>query len=57
VAQISVSLPHLLAHLRDRLSVLVRPVDPRTILQTLLMEIGRSEMRASNTLGSVPKQV
>jgi hypothetical protein len=46
VAQISASLPHGLGDLGDRASVLVRPVDPRTILETLLMEMGRSEMRA-----------
>jgi len=51
VVQISGSLPHGLGDLSERASVLVRPVDPRTILETLLMEIGRCEMRASNTLG------
>ena len=57
VVQVSASLPHGLGDLSERASVLVRPVDPRTILQTLLMEIGRSEMRASNRLASGPKQV
>ena len=56
VVQISASLPHSLGDLSDRASVVVRPVDPRTILETLLMEIGRSEMRASNTLASGPKE-
>jgi len=51
VVQISGSLPHGLGDLSERASVLVRPVDARTILETLLMEIGRCEMRASNTLG------
>jgi hypothetical protein len=57
VVQISASLPHGLGDLSERASVLVRPVDPRTILETLLMEIGRCETRASNTLGWEPKQV
>jgi hypothetical protein len=57
VVQVSAALPHSLGDLRDRASVLVRPVDPRTILQTLLMEIGRSEMRTSNALASGPKEV
>jgi hypothetical protein len=57
VVQTSSSLPHSLGDLSERASVLVRPVDPRTILQTLLMEIGRSEMRTSNALASRPKQV
>lgn len=49
VAQISASLPDGLGDLRERVSVLVRPVDPRTILETLLMEIGRSDSRTSNS--------
>jgi len=57
VVQISASLPHSLGDLSEKASVLVRPVDPRTVLETLLIEIGRSEMRASNTLASRPKQV
>jgi hypothetical protein len=57
VAQISASLPHGLGDLGERASVLVQPVDSRTILETLLMEIGRCEMRGSNTLASGPKQV
>lgn len=57
VVQLSASLPHSLGDLSERASVLVRPVDPRTILESLLMEIGRSEMRASNALASGPKQV
>jgi len=46
VAQISASLPPGLGDLRERASVLVRPVNPRMILETLAVEIGRSEMRA-----------
>ena len=57
VAQISASLPHGLGPMSESLSVLVRPVDPLTILETLMIEIGRSEMRASNTLACRPKQV
>ena len=49
VAQISASLPDGLGDLRERVSVLVRPVDPRTILETLLTEIGKSDLRASNS--------
>ncbi|HEX3422593.1 MAG TPA: hypothetical protein VHS33_04225 [Sphingomicrobium sp.] len=57
VVQVSGSPPHSLGDLNERASVLVRPVDPRTILETLLMEIGKSEMRGSNTLASDPKRV
>jgi len=45
VVQTNASLPHSLGDLTERASVLVRPVDPWTVLQTLLMEIDRSEMR------------
>ncbi len=38
-------------------SVLVRPVDPYTVLESLLMEIGKMELDTSNALGSQPKQV
>jgi hypothetical protein len=57
VAQISGSLPHGLGDLGEKASVLVRPVDSHTILETLLMEIGRSEVRASSSLAFGPKQV
>jgi len=57
VVQISTSLPHGLGDLSERASVLVRPVDSRTVIETLLMEIGRCEMRGSNTLAPGPKQV
>ena len=57
VVQISAALPHGLGDLKNRASVLVRPVDPRTILEALLVEIGRSETRTSNTLASRLKQV
>jgi hypothetical protein len=46
-----------LGDLDDKASVLMRPVDPRTILDSLLVEIGKSELRASNKLVSPPKQV
>jgi hypothetical protein len=38
-------------------NVLVRPVEPRTVLECLLMEIGKSELRDPITLGSNLKQV
>ncbi|HEV8407616.1 MAG TPA: hypothetical protein VGQ34_06735 [Sphingomicrobium sp.] len=57
VVQVSALLPRSLGDLSEKASVLVRPVDPRTILETLLIEIGRSEMRASNTLACRPKEV
>jgi hypothetical protein len=57
VVQICASLPQSLGHLAEKASVLVRPVDPRTILESLLMEIGTSELRASNKLGSDLKEV
>jgi hypothetical protein len=57
VIQTSVALPQSLGDLGERASVLTRPVDPRTLLENLLIEVGRSELRASNKLGSVPKQV
>ena len=57
VIQTSAALPQSLGDLGERASVLTRPVDPRTLLETLLIEVGRSELRASNMLGSVPKEV
>ena len=57
VIQTSVALPQSLGDLSERASVLTRPVDPRTLLETLLIEVGRSELRASNMLGAVPKEV
>lgn len=57
VIQISTPLPRSLGDLGDQASILVRPVDSRTVLNCLLVQIGRSEMRAPNTLGSKPKQV
>ncbi len=45
VIQTSLALPQSLAGLADlgeRATVLTRPVDPRTILETLLIEVGRS---------------
>lgn len=57
VIQTSVALPQSLGDLGERASVLTRPVDPRTLLETLLIEVGRSELRASNMLGPIPKAV
>ena len=57
VIQTSVALPQSLGDLGERASVLTRPVDPRTILETLLIEVGRSELRASIKLGSDAKEV
>jgi hypothetical protein len=57
VAQICAALPQSLGDLGEKVSVLVRPVDPRTILENLLMENGRLELRASNKLGSDHKEV
>lgn len=54
VIQTSVALPQSLG---ERASVLTRPVDPRTLLETLLIEVGRSELRTSNMLGPIPKAV
>ena len=57
VIQTSVALPKSLGNLGERASVVTRPVDPRTLLETLLIEVGRSELRASNMLGPIPKAV
>ena len=53
VVQTSVPLPDELAAMDGRLPVLIRPVDPHTIIDTLVGEIGKFE----NKLGSQPKQV
>lgn len=57
VIQVSASLPCGLGDLKDKASVLMRPVDPQTTLEALLVEIGKSETRTSNALASAPKQV
>jgi hypothetical protein len=57
VVQISSSTPYSLGNLSGRASVLMRPVDPRSILETLLKKMGKSEMRVSNALASRLKQV
>lgn len=57
VIQTSVALPQSLGDLGERASVVTRPVDPRILLETLLIEVGRSELRASNMLGPIPKAV
>jgi hypothetical protein len=57
VILISTTLGSSLPGFKNKVSVLGRPVDPRMILESLLIEIGKSEMRASNVLGSIPKQV
>ena len=50
VVQVCASPERSLDEFDDKGSVLMRPVDPRTILKSLLVEIGKSELRASNKL-------
>jgi ActR/RegA family two-component response regulator len=57
VLQVSGELPEALRALDGTVCVLMRPVDSQTVLGTLLIEIGKAEARASNMLGSEPKQV
>ena len=57
VIQVSSSLAPSRCQFDDMASVLVRPVDPQTVLELLLMEIGKGELKASNTLGCQPKEV
>ena len=57
VVQISSSLAPSQCDLGQRASVLVRPVDPHTVLESLVMEMGKMELAASNRLGSPPKEV
>ena len=57
VVQICASVPHSLGDLSDRACVLVRPVDPRTILESLVVEMGRHELRVSTELGPALKEV
>lgn len=56
VVQTSVPLPGDLGELADRLPVLMRPVDPQTVVETLAIAIEKTA-RPSNTLGHMPKQV
>jgi hypothetical protein len=57
IAQVTTEMPQPLNGESDRMGTLVRPVDPRLVLDSLLVEIGRSEMRTPNMLGTGPKQV
>jgi hypothetical protein len=43
VVQTSLSLPEALESLNGKLSVLKRPVDPRTVIESLANEIGKAE--------------
>ena len=57
VVQTSVPLPPALEELDGRLSVLMRPVDPRTVIGALASEIGKVAPQIANRLGSAAKQV
>jgi len=57
VLQVSGVLPETLRALDSAVCVLMRPVDSRTVLETLLTEIGKAKARASDMLGSEPKKV
>lgn len=57
VVQTSTPLPPALEALDGRLSVLMRPVDPRTVIDILAGEIGKAEPPIQIKLGSAPKQV
>jgi hypothetical protein len=57
VLQVSGVLPEALRALDGAVCVLMRPVDSRTVLETLLIEIGKAKARASDMLGSEPKKV
>lgn len=57
VVQISSHLPPSQCQFEGGASVLVRPVEPHTVLQSLLMEIGKSEPNPSNGLGFHSKEV
>ncbi len=57
VVQTSVPLPPALEALDGRLSVLMRPVDPRTVVAALVSEIGKAKLPWEIRLGSAPKQV
>ena len=52
-----VPLPPALDQLDGRLSMLMRPADPRTIIDKLVGQIGKAALRAGNKLGSGYKQV
>jgi hypothetical protein len=57
VLQVSGELPEALRCLEGTVCVLMRPVDSQTVVETLLVEIGKIEARSSNMFGSEPKQV
>lgn len=56
VIQTSGGLPDVLRPVRDRIAVLFKPVDPRLVVDSLLIEIGRNRVtdRKPNKLGEVP---
>jgi hypothetical protein len=53
VVQTSLPLPTALEALDGRLPVLMRPVDPRTVIDTLVREIDRTEQPAESRSGPV----
>jgi hypothetical protein len=57
VLQVSGVLPEALRSLDGAVCFLMRPVDSRTVLEALLIEIGKAKAHASNMLGSEPKKV
>jgi hypothetical protein len=57
VVQTSIPLPPALDRLDGRLSMLMRPADPRTIIDKLVGQIGKAALHAGNKLGSGYKQV
>lgn len=56
VVQTSTPLPPALEALDGRLPVLMRPIDARTVIDTLANEIGKADLRNGNRLVSVPNQ-
>ena len=56
VAQTSVPLPPPLEALDGRLSVLMRPVNPRTVIDILATEIAKREPQIDNRMGLAPRQ-
>ena len=57
VLQASGKLPEALRAFDGTVCILMRPVNSKTVLETLLIEIGKAEARASNMLAAEPKQV
>lgn len=56
VAQTSVPLPPRLEALDGRLSVLMRPVNPRIVIDMLAAQIAKAEPRIDNRMGLAPRQ-